>query len=40
MLVVFLACFLMMAGLAARLVQLMIFESENYQELAQVLHES
>lgn len=36
---VFLACFLMMAGLAARLVQLMIFESEYYQELAQDLHE-
>ena len=38
-LIVFLACFLMMAGLTARLVQLMIFESEYYQELAKDLHE-
>lgn len=38
-LIVFLACLLMMAGLAARLVQLMIFESEYYQELAKDLHE-
>ena len=37
-LIVFLACFLMMAGLTARLVQLMIFESEYYQELAKDLH--
>ena len=38
-LIVFLVCFLMMAGLTARLVQLMIFESEYYQELAKDLHE-
>ena len=36
---VFLVCFLAMGGLAARLVYLMIFESEYYQELAQDLHE-
>ena len=36
---VFLVCFLAMGGLAARLVYLMIFESEYYQELAPDLHE-
>ncbi len=38
-LIVFTACFLMMAVLCGRLVYLMIFESEYYQELAQDLHE-
>lgn len=38
-LIVFFACFGMMAVLAGRLVYLMIFESEYYQELAQDLHE-
>ena len=38
-LVVFFACFGMMAVLAGRLIYLMIFESEYYQELAQDLHE-
>ncbi len=37
--IVFIVCFLALAGLAARLVQLMIFESEYYQELAEDLHE-
>ena len=37
--VVFFVCFLALAGLVARLVQLMIFESEYYQELAEDLHE-
>ena len=37
--IVFSVCFLAMAGLAARLVYLMIFESEYYQELAEDLHE-
>lgn len=36
---VFFVCFLALAGLSARLVQLMIFESEYYQELAEDLHE-
>ena len=36
---VFSVCFLALAGLVARLVQLMVFESEYYQELAQDLHE-
>ena len=38
-LIVFAACFGMMLVLAGRLVYLMIFESEYYQELAQDLHE-
>ncbi len=37
--IVFSVCFLALIGLAARLVHLMIFESEYYQELAQDLHE-
>ena len=36
---VFFVCFLALAGLSVRLVQLMIFESEYYQELAEDLHE-
>ena len=38
-LLVFSVCFLMLAGLVVRLVQLMVFESEYYQELAEDLHE-
>ncbi len=38
-LIVFAACLAMMVVLAGRLVYLMIFESEYYQELAQDLHE-
>lgn len=38
-LIVFTACLLLMAVLAGRLVYLMVFESEHYQELAQDLHE-
>ncbi|MBR5509462.1 MAG: peptidoglycan glycosyltransferase [Lachnospiraceae bacterium] len=38
-LIVFGACILMMSVLVGRLVYLMIFESEYYQELAQDLHE-
>lgn len=38
-LIVFTACLLLMAVLAGRLVYLMVFESEYYQELAQDLHE-
>ncbi|MBS6396635.1 MAG: peptidoglycan glycosyltransferase [Clostridiales bacterium] len=38
-LIVFSACLLMMGVLVGRLVYLMIFESEYYQELAQDLHE-
>ena len=38
-LVVFTACFLMLVGLVGRLVYLMIFDSEYYQEMAQELHE-
>lgn len=38
-LIIFLACLLMLAVLAGRLVWLMLFESEYYQELAQDLHE-
>ena len=37
--IVFSVCFLALIGLAARLVHLMIFESEYYHELAQDLHE-
>lgn len=39
MLIVFGACLVMMLVLAGRLVYLMVFESEYYQELAQDLHE-
>lgn len=38
-LIVFIGCFFMMIVLAGRLIYLMIFESEYYQELAQDLHE-
>ncbi len=37
--IVFLACLLMMSVLAGRLVYLMVFESEYYQQLAKDLHE-
>lgn len=39
MVIVFAACLLMMMVLLGRLVYLMVFESEYYQELAKDLHE-